>query len=59
MIFISIAGIVGGLRITEEDRANAILMIIAGGLSLPLFPVGVFPALLFFIGGALMLLKKG
>jgi zinc-ribbon domain len=59
MILVSIAGIVGGLRIIEEDRANAFLMIIAGGLSLLIFPVGVFPALLFFIGGALILLKKG
>jgi zinc-ribbon domain len=62
-IIFSFAGIIGGLRIVDEDRANAILMILAGGMILLLALDGVLlamlPALLFFLGGGLTLLGKG
>jgi hypothetical protein len=60
-IAFSIIGIVGGLRIFENaDNVNAGLMIIAGvGILICAVILGIFPALLFFLGAALILLKKG
>jgi hypothetical protein len=62
----SILGLIGALRIIEKrDTINGGLMILAGVglicLDLPAAPPAeqVFIALLFFIGGALILLKKG
>ena len=61
LIVFSIIGIVGALRIVEtSDLNNALLMFLAGvGMLLCVQQFGIFPALLFFIGGALIYLKKG
>ena len=61
LIVFSIIGIVGALRIVEtSDLNNALLMFLAGvGMLLCVQQLGIFPALLFFIGGALIYLKKG
>ncbi|MGZ4864617.1 MAG: zinc-ribbon domain-containing protein [Halobacteriota archaeon] len=61
VIVFSIIGIIGPLRIIERgDTYNALLMILAGVMVLVcVAQLGVIPALLFFIGGALLYLKKG
>jgi hypothetical protein len=60
-IIFSILAIVGGLRIIDErDTINAGLMMLAGVCILLAASVfGLFSALLFFIGAALIMLKKG
>jgi hypothetical protein len=60
LVIFSILGLVGALRIIEsDDRINAGLMLIAGiGVLICLLPVGVLPAVLFFVGAALIWLKK-
>jgi hypothetical protein len=60
-IIFSILAIVGGLRIIDErDTINAGLMMLAGVCILLAASVfGLFSASLFFIGGALIMLKKG
>jgi hypothetical protein len=65
-IVFSILGLVGGLRLVKKrDTINAGLMILAGVglicLDLPAAPPAsqIFVSLLFFVGGALILLKKG
>lgn len=61
VIVFSIIGIIGPLKIIDRgDTYNALLMIIAGVMVLVcVAQLGIIPALLFFIGGALLYLKKG
>jgi hypothetical protein len=60
-IVFSILGIVAPLRIIERgDTINAGLMILAGvGILICIYQFGILSALLFFIGGVLIYLKKG
>jgi uncharacterized membrane protein len=61
IIVFSIIGIVGALRIIDKrDTINAGLMILAGvGVLVSMEMFGIFSALLFFMGGVLLYLKKG
>ncbi len=61
LIVFSILGLVGPLRIIEkQDTINAGLMFVAGvGMLICVYQLVILSALLFFIGGALLLLKKG
>ena len=61
VIIFSILGIVGPLRIIDKgDTVNAGLMVIAGvGMLICIRQIGILSALLFFIGAALLYLKKG
>jgi hypothetical protein len=61
LIVFSIVGIVGALRIIERrETLNAGLMFGAGvGILVCWWQLGILSALLFFLGGALVLLKKG
>ena len=61
VIIFSIPGIVGPLRIIDKgDTVNAGLMVIAGvGMLICIRQIGILSALLFFIGAALLYLKKG
>ncbi len=61
VVVFSILGILGALRIIERnDTINAGLMLLAGiGMLIWIYPIGILSAFLFFIGGALILLKKG
>jgi hypothetical protein len=62
-IVFSIIGLIAGFGITEEKVPSALLMILAGvGISTAYFWgfwASIFPAMFFFIGGALLYLKKG
>jgi len=60
-IFFSFLAIIGGIRIFEDsDTYNALLMFIAGvGILACLYQLGILSAILFFIGGSLILIKKG
>jgi hypothetical protein len=58
-IVFSIIGLIAGFGITEEKMLSASLIILAGvGILTCCFWGTIFPAMLFFIGGALILLKK-
>jgi len=61
-IVFSLIGLIAGFGITEEKVPSALLMILAGvGISTACFWgywFPIFPAVLFFIGGVLILLKK-
>ena len=63
MIVFSVIGLVAGFGITEEKGPSALLVILAGVGILTCFFWGlwgtVIPATFFFIGGALLYLKKG
>jgi hypothetical protein len=61
VIVFSVIGIIGPLGLIDRgDTYNALLMIIAGLMVLVcVAQLGILPALLFFIGGALLYLKKG
>jgi zinc-ribbon domain len=61
LVVFSIIGIVGALRIVDKrDTINAGLMIIAGvGVLVSALYIGIFSALLLFMGGVLLYLKKG
>jgi len=61
VIVFSILGIVGPLRIFDiGDANNALLMAIAGvGILACIRQLGILSALLFFIGAALLYMKKG
>ena len=62
-IVFSIIGLIAGFGITEEKVLSASLIILAGVGILTCCFWGfwgtIFPAMLFFIGGALLFMKKG
>ena len=63
-IVFSIIGLIAGFGITEEKVPSALLMILAGvGISTSclwgFWELPIIPAILFFIGGGLLYLKKG
>jgi hypothetical protein len=61
LIVFSVVGILGALRIINDaDTPNALVMFIAGvGVLVCWFPIGILSAILFFVGGVLILVKKG